>query len=101
MHYIHSGGKKGTKCWTNIKAMVMEGVWSSHPEAALPILGLGSILTRQYLRAAKAWQVHGKGRGREVNLSPLEGQPHKTKFLTTKSEFVTQLQPLTSRSVYG
>lgn len=41
--------------------MVMEGVWSSHTEAALPILG--SIVTRQYLRAAKAWRVHGKGRG--------------------------------------
>lgn len=40
--------------------MVMEGVWSSHTEAALPILG--SIVTRQYLRAAKAWRVHGEGR---------------------------------------
>lgn len=50
--------------------MAMEGVWSSHTEAALLILGLGSILTRQYLRAAKAWQVHGKGRGREVQPVP-------------------------------
>lgn len=73
MHYIHSGGKKQTKYWTNIKAMVMEGVWSSHTEAALLILGLGSILTRQYLRAAKAWQVHGKGRGREVQPVPTGG----------------------------
>lgn len=51
----------------------MEGVWSSHTEAALLILGLGSILTRQYLRAAKAWQVHGKGRGREVQPVPTGG----------------------------
>lgn len=50
----------------------MKGVWSGHTEAALLILGLGSFLTRQYLRAAKAWQVHGKGRS---NLSPLEVKP--------------------------
>lgn len=54
----------------------MKGVWSSHTEAALLILGLGSILTRQYLRAAKAWQVHGKGRA-GANLSPLVGQPQR------------------------
>lgn len=40
--------------------MAMEGVWSDHTEAALLILGLGSILTRQYLRAAKAWQEYGE-----------------------------------------
>lgn len=59
MQSIHSGCKKSG---THIKAMVMEGVQSHHTEAALLILGLGSFLTRQYLRAAKAWQVHGKGR---------------------------------------
>lgn len=41
-------------------------VLSGHIEAALLILGLGFILTRQYLRAAKTWQIHGKWRGREV-----------------------------------
>lgn len=59
----------------------MEGVWSSHSEAALLILGLGLILTRQYLRAAKAWQVHGKGRGRDPTcphwcLNPIKKPPH-------------------------
>lgn len=50
--------------------MAMEGVWSDHTEAALLILGLGSILTRQYLRAAKAWQEYGKGRGQKAQPAP-------------------------------
>lgn len=50
--------------------MAMEGVWSDHTEAALLILGLGSILTRQYLRAAKAWQEYGKGRGQKAKPAP-------------------------------
>lgn len=46
--------------------MAMEGVRSDHTEAALLILGLGSILTRQYLRAAKAWQEYGEAERTEV-----------------------------------
>lgn len=51
--------------------MSMEGVWSDHTEAALLILGSGFILTRQYLRAAKAWQEYGKSRGKKAHLTPL------------------------------
>lgn len=78
--------------------MVMEGVWSSHTEAALLILGLGSILTRQYLRAAKAWQVQGEGRGGPT-CPHWRVNPIKKDYPTTKSELVVQLQQLTSRSM--
>lgn len=47
-----------------------EGVGSSHSEAALLILGLISDFTRQYLRAAKAWQVRERRRGEEREGGP-------------------------------
>lgn len=62
----------------------MEGVWSCHTEAALLILGLGSILTRQYLRAAKAWQVQGKGREKGIQPVPT-GELTSTKIAPLKN----------------
>lgn len=103
VYYIHKGvggtnNPPHTHTKKNIEAMAMEGVWSSHTEAAPLILGLGSILTRQYLRAAKAWQVHGKGVG-VFQLVPA-GRSTPSMIFSHYKFYKVQLQPLTSRSMY-
>lgn len=59
-----SGGKTNRKL-TNIKAMIMEGVWSGHAEAALLILGLGLFSHANIYVLLKRGRYMGKwGEGR-------------------------------------